>query len=146
MPATGHSRRALLLLPFASRLWAAGAEQQVFDLFEVLASRLSDGNVRGAMDCFDKSMPGYESFQANISGLLTQSEVQSSLDFVSNEGTDAVRTVAIDWLLQTKARYDTGAVTRRREIVKCRLEKIGRRWKIFTLAPQSFFAPPQVSR
>ena len=135
-----------LLFAAAAQLRAADPAQDVYDLFAMLASRLSDSNVPGFMDGFDKSMPGYESFLANITGLCNQSDVQSSLEFVTNDGTDTVRNVSIDWILQTRDKYDTGIVTRRRETVKCRVEKVGRHWKVFRLDPQSLFTPPKVTR
>jgi hypothetical protein len=138
------TRRLLLLLPFVPRPGAADAEDEVFELFTTLASRLSAGDAAGFLDGFDRAMPGYEQFRASVAGLLAQAEVQSSIEFRSNEGTDAARSVEIDWFLQIKERYETGAVTRRREIVKCRVEKAGRRWKVFSLEPQSLFAPVTV--
>jgi hypothetical protein len=138
------TRRCVVLLPFAARLGAATAEEQVFDLFTRLASRLSAGDAAGFLEGFDQTMPGYEDFRANVTGLLQQAEVLSSIEFRRNDGTDTVRSVEADWFLQIKERYETGGVTRRRELVKCRVEKTGRRWKVFALEPQSLFAPVPV--
>ena len=140
------TRRLVLLLPFTPCLRAADAEEQVFELFTTLASRLSGGDAAGFLDGFDKTMPGYEEFRASVAGLLQQAEVQSSIEFRRNEGTGATRIVEADWFLQIKERYETGAVTRRREIVKCRVEKAGKRWKVFSLEPQSLFAPVKVGK
>jgi hypothetical protein len=138
------TRRLLLLVPFVPRLGAADAEEQVFDLFTTIASWMSAGDAGAFLDGFDKTMPGYEQFRANVTGLLAQAEVHSSIEFRRNEGSDTARSVEIDWFLQIKERYETGAVTRRRGIVKCRVEKAGRRWKVFSLEPQSLFAPVKV--
>ena len=136
------TRRLLLLLaPFAPRLASADAADDVYDLFTTLASWLSTGEVVAFLAGFDKTMPGYEQFRADVTALLAQAEVQSSIDFLRNDGNDTVRSVEVDWYLQIRGRYDAQVVARRREIVKCRVEKSGRKWKVFSLEPQSLFAP-----
>ena len=139
-------RRSWLLTAAAPILRGADSEQQVFEVFTDLASALSEGNAGGFLDHFHSSMPRYEEFRAAVTGLVTQAEVASSIDFLRNEGNDAVRNVEVDWFLQIKQRHDTEAVTRRREIVKCRVEKAGRKWKVFTLEPQALFAPVTVTK
>jgi hypothetical protein len=115
--------------------FGADAGQQVFDVFTDLASALSAGNAGAFLDVFDRSMPGYEKLRANVTGLLLQAQVQTSIEFLKNEGTDTARAVEVDWFLQA-------GVTRRREVVKCRVERVRKKWKIFALAPVDFFAPP----
>jgi len=138
------TRRQLLLLPLAMQLRAADPEEQVFDFFADLASDLSQSNLSDFMAGFDPSMPSYEDLRANVAGLLEQAELQNSLEFQKNEGSDAARAVEIDWFMQIRLRDDTEAITRRREIVKCSLHKVRKHWKIFSLTPQSLFAPPPV--
>jgi hypothetical protein len=136
------TRRLLFALPFVPRLLAAAAAEQAFDLFTGLASRLADDNAEGFMADIDTSLPGYADLRANVTALVAQASVQSSVVLLSNEGTDTVRTVELDWYLQLAGRAGTQAITRRREIVKCRVEKTGKKWKVFTLTPLGLFAPP----
>ncbi len=139
------TRRPLLLLPFLPGLRAADAERQVFDLFATLASRLSEGDAAGFLDGFDKSMPGYEELRANVAALVLEAEIQSSIEFERNEGTATARSVELDWFVQLVGRSPARAVTRRRELVKCRVEKSGKRWKVRSLEPRSLFAAIGIS-
>jgi hypothetical protein len=61
---------------------------------------------------------------------------------VKQEGSDAVQVVELDWLLEIRGKDQSHIFQRRQSIVKCRLERKGRKWRIVSLDPQSFFAPP----
>ena len=135
------TRRGLLLALVASRLRADDA-QQVWDLFTQLASALSAGNPVEFMQPFDRAMRGYETLQAEIAGLLLQTEVHSSIELLSDEGDAVARSVELDWFLQIVEKNDTGGVTRRRERVRCRLTKPKKKWQIVSIEPLAFFAPP----
>jgi hypothetical protein len=134
------TRRHLLLLPLASRL-RADAEEQVYELFTDVASQLANSNSPGFMARFDRSMPGYDELRRNIAGLLVQAEVQSSVEVLKNEGSETARAVELDWFLQIRQRHETEGVTRRREVVTCRVERVGKAWKIFSFKPLALFAP-----
>jgi hypothetical protein len=136
------TRRALLLLPLVARLRADSA-QQVWDLFASMASALSEANAIVFLNAFDPAMPGYEALRASVTALLREAEVQSSIDLVAEEGDDSSRTVELDWLLHIVDRQDGAVAERRQERVKCRVEKSGRKWRIASLAPLQFFAPPR---
>ena len=136
------TRRALLATLAASRLRADDA-QQVWDLFTQLAAALSAGNPGEFMQYFDRAMPGYETLRADVSGLLLGYEVHSSIELLNDEGTGAARMVELDWFLQIVERLDTAGTTRRRERVRCRLAKQGKKWRITALDPLTFFAPPK---
>jgi hypothetical protein len=116
--------------------------QEVLDLFTSLASALSEGNGLAFLDHFDHSMPDYEQFARNILALTEQNEVTSAIDVITDEGDDQARRVAVDWLMQIRSRAESGPLVRRREIVKCRLERIKKKWKVTSLDPVSLFAPP----
>ena len=142
MPVTAPdiARRAFLAA-FAAPLMA-GTEQEVLDLFTALASALSERNELAFLDRVDHSMPDYEKLQRSIVALVEQNEIVAAIDVIVDEGDDQTRAVQVDWLLQIRAREETGALVRRREIVKCRLERTKKKWKVASLDPISFFTPP----
>jgi len=120
----------------------AAAGQEVLDLFTALASALSEGNGRAFLDYFDHSMPGYEQFASKLLALTEQNEITSAIDVITDAGDDRTRRVAVDWIVQIRSRAENGPLVRRREIVKCRLERMKKKWKVTSLDPVSLFAPP----
>ena len=142
MPATAPdiARRTFLAVLVAPLL--AGTEQEVLDLFTDLASALSEGNGQVFLDRVDHSMPDYEKLQRNILALVAQNEIVAAIDVIEDEGDDHTRTVQVDWLLQIRSREETGVLVRRREIVKCRLTRLKKKWKAASLDPISLFEPP----
>ena len=137
------TRRALLLVPFAARLRADSA-QQVWDLFTSMAAALSEGNASAFMSAFAAAMPGYEALRAGVTALLREAEVQSSIELVEEQGDDRNRAVELDWLVHIVGRQDGALAERRRERVKCRVEKSGTKWRVASLEPLQFFAPPRM--
>ena len=139
-------RRLMILIPLAA--CAAGprpdSEQEVWDLFASLAGALSEGNAGEFLKAFDPAMPGYEKLRAGVTGLLREAQVECSIAFVSNEGDDRNRRVEVDWILRIDERQDAGGSVRRRQSVKGRVEKRGKRWWIEGLEPLDFFAPPKL--
>jgi len=135
------TRRALLLVPLAARLRADSA-QDVWDLFASMASALSAGNAIEFMNAFDPAMPGYEALRASVTALLSEADVQSSIELVEEEGDDRSRSVELDWLVHIVDRDDNTVAERRQERVKCHVEKSGKKWRIAGLEPLEFFAPP----
>jgi hypothetical protein len=136
------TRRALLLVPFAARLRADSA-QQVWDLFTSMASALSAGDASAFLNAFDAAMPGYEELRAGVTALLREAEVQSSIELVEEVGDDGSRSVEVDWMVHIVDRQDGAVAERRRERLKCRVEKSGKKWRIASLEPLAFFAPPR---
>lgn len=136
------TRRALLLVPLAARLRADSA-QQVWDLFTSMASALSAGDATAFLKAFDPAMPGYGTLRAGVTALLSEAQVQSSIELVEEEGDDRSRAVELDWLVHIVNRQDGAVAARRQERVKCRVEKSGSKWRIASLEPLQFFAPPR---
>jgi len=143
MPVTARdiSRRALLATLAAPLL--ADASREAIDLFSVLASALSEGNGLSFLDRIDHAMEDYQKLEQDILALTAQNEVLSSIDVLKQEGDDHARAVEVDWFLQIRSREQSGPLERRREIVKCRIELKKRKWKVISLEPLSFFAPPE---
>jgi hypothetical protein len=135
------TRRALLLMALAAPLWA-DAHQAVIDLVTEMASALSEGNGLAFLERVDHAMPGYEKLEQNVLALTSQNEVLSSVEILKDEGDGQSRVVELDWFLQIRSREINGPLKRRREVVKCRVERDKKKWKVKSLEPVGFFAPP----
>ena len=116
------TRRTLLFVPMAACLRADSA-QEVWDLFVSMASALSESNAEGFLDAFDPAMPGYRDLRWNVSALTREAELQSSVEFLRNEGDDRGRAVEVDWILDIVDRQNTAASKRREQRLTCRLER-----------------------
>ena len=136
--------RRLFFLVFAACSVLADPRQEVYDLLASMASGLSEGNSGQFLQAFDQSMKGYAEFAANIRALVDQTDVLSAIELVDDVGDAEHRTVTVDWLLQLADKQDRAVVTRRQQNIKCRLEKQKRKWRIVSLEPLAFFAPPRI--
>jgi len=142
MPATAPeiARRAFLAA-LAAPLFA-DTRQEIIDLFTTMASALSEGNGLAFLDHVDHAMPDYGKLEKYILALAAQNEVMSSIDVLKDEGDDHTRTAELDWFLQIRSREQSGPLERRRQIIRCRLERPKKKWKVMAIEPVSFFAPP----
>jgi hypothetical protein len=121
--------------------------KDVIDFFRSVASTLVDAdrelnNDKEAtrprhatefLDHFDKSMPGYAEFRDQIEAMVGAGEVLTTIDFVNTEGTDRKRMLDLSWLLQCEGEVP------KRAVIKCTIEKQGKKWKITSIAPIEFF-------
>jgi hypothetical protein len=137
--------RAYTLLLLCLPLFA-DTHDQIVDLFASMAAALSDVNASSFMQPFDKDMPGYDKLKGHISTLLVGTEISSSVESVQDNGDENKRTVDLDWYLQVRALSQAGAIATRREIIHCELRKVGKNWKIVSLQPAEFFAPPKLDK
>ena len=130
-------RLALLLF---SMVALADSTADVLNVFSAAAEALTNDDSAAFLDKFDRDMPDYAALRSNIEGLLAAYEVGSTIEVVTDEGTDEKRTVTLDWLLVTSEKYAVnGAQQTRRRILKCQVERRGKQWKITSLAPLDFF-------
>ena len=135
--------RRFFLLAIATAVLARGdTAQELIDLFASMASALSEGNAEGFMRAIDPSMRGYERLAANINALATQNALSNSIEIVSQKGDDRVQDVELDWLLEIIGKGESHVFVRREVLVKCRLERQKKKWRIVALDPSDFFAPP----
>jgi hypothetical protein len=127
---------------------AADAQQQVFDLFTKIAGALSDDDPAMFVEAVDPDMPHFDDFRRDIVALTDVADITNSIEVVSDSGDDAHRDEELDWFLEIVGKSDLHPVDRRREVVKFRLERKGnkgKKWKIVSIEPLHFFAPPKVS-
>lgn len=85
------------------------------------------------LDHFDKSMPGYAEFSAQVEDMVGAGEVSTNIDFINTAGDDRKRTLDLDWLLQCEGQRP------KRAVIQCTIEKRGKKWKITSIAPIEFF-------
>jgi hypothetical protein len=135
-------RLALLLLGSMPAL--ADVRQELIDVFGAMASALSEGNSTVFLRAIDPSMPGFARFAGDVKALAAQNDVSSSIEMGKQEGDGRVQTVELDWLLDIRGKDQSHLFVRRQSTIKCRLERRGRKWRIVSLEPASFFAAPGV--
>ena len=135
------TRRVLLLLPLAACCRAADPAQEVLDLVADAAGALSAGNVSLFMRAFDPAMPGYAKLRENVRALIALGELESLIDPLEDEGDGQRRLAQVRWTLRMKRGEQSANYVRREQVVKCRVEKRGGKWRIVELEPIEFFAP-----
>jgi len=134
------TRRLLVLLPLAACL-RADSEKDARDLIASLADALSAGKAELFLDSFDRAMPDYDKLRFNVAGLVEQADVSCNVEITVNEGDDSERTLTLAWILTIEPKQDSPGATEREKTVKCRLKKVGRKWKIVSFEPIDLFAP-----
>ena len=137
------ARRSLLLalVPALVRVRAEESDE-IWNVLTRLASALSENDAGEFLRPFDRGMPGYPTLSKNVNGLVNQTDVQSSMEVVSDEGDAGSRKVEVDWILQVTRQQAAGGTVTRHERVRCGFKREGKRWKIVAFEPLSFLAPP----
>src|SRR5689334_730161 len=123
------TRRHFLLIPAAVRL-RADAAQEIWELLTSVASALGEGNAARCLAAFDPAMPGFDALRNDVRALVQGSDVQAAIDLVETEEDAGGQTLELDWLLNIAQRDAAARATRRRQKVKCRVEKRGKSWRI----------------
>ena len=122
------------LLAAALTLVAQDRPAPQMEVFRDIAEALANRDAEAFLDQFDRKMPDYETLRAEIRELLgVIQEIGTTIDVISDEGDEQKRSLELDWVLK----FDTDDP--RRQIVKCRAEKQGKKWKITALDPVEFF-------
>jgi hypothetical protein len=124
---------------------AADAQQQIFDLFSKIASALSDDDAAMFVEAVDPGMPNFQVFRRNIVALTDLADLTNSIEILTDKGDDTHRNEELDWFLEIVGKSDPHPVERRREVVKFRLERKGKKWKIVSIDPLNFFGPPKLT-
>ncbi|HXP87474.1 MAG TPA: hypothetical protein VN841_22265 [Bryobacteraceae bacterium] len=123
-------------LPFVFALVSARADppKEVLQVVTDATDALANNDAKRFLDLVDSRMPGYESLYAEVHYMVAaEDEIDSSVEIVSDKGAGSTYELELDWVLQF------GMDPPRRAIVKCRIERQGRAWKITSLAPVEFF-------
>src|SRR5260370_5091472 len=135
--------RALIL--FVATLAFADTTQELIDVFGSMASALSEDNPAVFLRAIDPSTPGYAELARNVNALANQNELTCSIEIVKQEGDGRAQTVELDWLLEISAKNQSHLFVRREAPVKCKLKRRTNKWRVVSLDPTSFFAPPDAS-
>lgn len=110
------------------------------EVFRAAAEALTNLDADAFLDQFDRQMPQYDKLRDEIQELFgTAQEIGSTIDVITDEGVPREdegqkRMLELDWLLK----IDNDEP--RRQIVKCHVEKQGKKWRITALEPVEFFA------
>jgi hypothetical protein len=134
---------ALLFVAFALE----DPPKDVIDFFRSVAASLADADrdmsvaeerrrprhAQEFLSHFDKSMPGYAEFSDQVEAMVGASEVSTNIDFINTDGNDRKRNLDLDWLLLLHGEKP------KRAVIKCTIEKRGKKWKITSISPIEFF-------
>jgi hypothetical protein len=103
------------------------------EVFRAVTEALANQDADAFLDQFDPKMPQYEKLRDEIQDLFgVAQEIGSTIDVITSDGNK----LELDWLLK----IDNAEP--RRQIVKCQVEKQGKKWKITALDPVDFFKGP----
>ena len=131
-------KRSLAFL-FVASLALAQPPPDVLKFFQTAAENLADADEQAFVNHFDPNMPGFAALRENIQTLLAAREVASAIEVVTDEGDSTQRQLQLDWVLSTTEKIPLGQSRTRRVIVKCKIERQGKHWKITAFQPLDFF-------
>jgi hypothetical protein len=125
----------ILAFLFVSLVCLAETPKDVEAFFRTAGEALADQDSQSFLDHFDRSTPGFAELRDDVL-ILSTLKVESSIEVASDEEKDGTRTVELDWLLRVEGGRP------RRQIVKCTIQKQGKKWKITSFEPVRFFKVP----
>jgi hypothetical protein len=123
-------------LPLLFALVVARAEppKEVLQVVTDATDALANNDANRFLDLIDSHISGYESLYAEVHYMVAaEDEIDSTVEIVSDKSVGSAYELELDWVLTF------GMETPRRAVVKCRIERQGRAWKITALAPVEFF-------
>jgi len=143
--------RIAALLCLAAAFASADAHDDVIEVVTSLAGALTEVNVTRFMAAFSKDMPDYGTIEKDVTALVNQAEVSSSIQPLTEDGNDQMYKIDLDWFLEVRSLEQDGPLVRRREVVHCELRKDQTRknkphWKIVAIKPLDFFALPKLGQ
>jgi hypothetical protein len=128
------------LFLIAATMVLAEPPADVLELFREAADALANDDANTFLAKFDRNMTGYAAFRDEVVGLLAAHDVGSTIEVVNDEGDDQRRSLDLDWLLVISEKNSAnGKKGTRRQVLKCRIERQGKQWKIVALEPVEFF-------
>lgn len=120
----------------------ADASQDVYNLVASMASALAEDNATDFANSLSKDMPGRDAVIKDVRAMLAQANTASTVVPGENEGDDSKRTIAVEWTLNMKRRGEDVRSDQRRAEVTITAVREGKKWKVTSIEPLSFFAPP----
>ena len=143
--------RSAGLVCIAAMFVFADAHDDVIAVVTNMAGALTEVNVPKFMSVFSKEMPGYATLQNNVTALVNQAEVSSSIEPVTEDGDDQARSIDLDWVLEVRSLEQDGPIVHRREVIHCELRKdqVHKKkpqWKIVAIKPLDFFGAAKLGQ
>jgi hypothetical protein len=138
--------RSAALICIAAALACADAHDDVIEVVTSMAAALTEVNAPQFMRSISKDMSDYDTLQNNITGLVRQAEVSSSIQPVNEDGDDRARAINLDWSLEVRSLEQDGPIVRRRQVIHCELRKEKKHWKVVAMTPLDFFAPAKLGQ
>jgi hypothetical protein len=134
--------KLLLALLVGAGLTAFGQNRppEQMEVIRAASEALTNLDADAFLDQFDRRMPQYDKLRDEIQELFgAAQEIGSTIDVITDEGVPhedegQKRMLELDWLLK----IDNDEP--RRQIVKCQVERQGKKWRITALEPVEFFA------
>ena len=136
------TRRALLVASIAAIARADSADQ-AWELVAAMSSALSEGDAAEFLHAFDQGMPYYQRLRENVIAATRDYEIGNTVDLVSNEGNDDLRTLVADWQFSFVFRETSVEATRRTTRVTLEFRRHSKRWQVVSLEPVNAFDPPK---
>ena len=133
------ARSAALALVVAA-LARADAHDDVMEVLTKMAAALTEVNVPGFMAGVSKDLPQYDTLRNDVTALVNEAEISSSVQPVMEQAGDQTYKIDLDWVLEIRSLEQDGPIVRRREVIHCELRKEKAHWKIVALQPLDFFA------
>ena len=122
-----------LIFSCCSGAFGQNRPPEQMEVFRAVSEALANQDADAFLDQFDPKMPQYEKLRDEIQDLFGMAqEIGSTIDVITMDGNK----LELDWLLK----IDNAEP--RRQIVKCQVEKQGKKWKITALDPVEFFRAP----
>ncbi len=108
----------------------------------VLAGAMAENNAEKFLAYVSPELKA--AMEADLRALLLRHEITSSISPLSNEGDDKKRSLELDWYVEIRARGNEMAIERRRQNVRCVVERNAKkRWVVTAVTPTDFFSPPK---
>jgi hypothetical protein len=130
------------VLVFSGLLLAA--EKTPFASLANLATALTESDADGALELFDSKMKTYPEVEQKLEALTAQDDINCSIDIVTDEESEGLHKLDLDWFMQIKSQIDDSQLERRRVRVQVEMRQLKGVWKITSLSPLSIFDPLQI--
>lgn len=132
---------ALLCAALAGAAQQADAAGQIRLVVRDASRALQAGNAPLFLALFDRQeFAGYGELREQVTALAAQRRIASSVAVESVRGGPVEWTAEVDWLIELTHKLDPSPPEQRRDTLKLRVRKRGKRWRVVDLQPVQFFA------
>jgi hypothetical protein len=136
--------RNVPLVVLATGVLLLAAEKTPLSSLANLATALTESDSDDALDLFDSNMKSYPEIEQKLEALTAQADINCAIDVVTDEETNGIHKMDLDWFMQLKSQIDDSQLERRRVRVQVEMRQIKGVWKIVSLSPLSIFDPLQI--